>query len=202
MNHPNHHPRVARRAFTLLELLVVMGILLVLATLTVISVGKVTRDAKLANATNTVVAALGTARAIAIRDNAYVMVTFRVAPDRRAKALPREPQIIQVVTARWTGEVVTANTPLPIPNPTGAEVMEHVLKGKGREVGFGAITEILLYKEKGLRFVGPLPPEIQNYTSYTASVMSAGTQKEGAQALVKFLGGPVGKPLFVAAGIE
>jgi molybdate transport system substrate-binding protein len=85
---------------------------------------------------------------------------------------------------------------------TGAEVMEHVLKGKGREVGFGAITEILLYKDKGLRYVGPLPAEIQNYTSYTASVMSAGTQKEAAQALVKFLGGPAGKPLFVAAGIE
>ena len=49
-----------RSAFTLLELLVVMGILLVLATLTAISVGKVTRDAKLANATNTLVAALGT----------------------------------------------------------------------------------------------------------------------------------------------
>ena len=123
MNRTHPHPHAARRAFTLLELLVVMGILLVLATLTVISVGKVTRDAKLANATNTVVAALGTARAIAIRDNAYVMVTFRVAPDRRAKALPREPQVIQVVTARWTGEVVTANTPLPSPNPTGAEVM-------------------------------------------------------------------------------
>lgn len=85
---------------------------------------------------------------------------------------------------------------------TGAEVMEHVLKGKGKEVGFGAITEILLYKDKGLRYVGPLPAEIQNYTSYTASVMSAGTQKEAAQALVKFLGGPPGKPLFVAAGIE
>ena len=123
MNRTDPHPRAARRAFTLLELLVVMGILLVLATLTVISVGKVTRDAKLANATNTVVSALGTARAIAIRDNAYVMVTFRVAPDRRAKALPREPQVIQVVTARWTGEVVDSNTPLPNPNPTGAERM-------------------------------------------------------------------------------
>ena len=113
MNRPYCHPRDARRAFTLLELLVVMGILLVLATLTVVSVGKVTRDAKLANATNTVVAALGTARAIAIRDNAYVMVTFRVAPDRRAKAVPRTPQVIQVVTARWTGEVVTPDTPVP-----------------------------------------------------------------------------------------
>ena len=85
---------------------------------------------------------------------------------------------------------------------TGAEVMKHVLKGKGREVGFGPITEILLEKEHGLILVGPFPPEIQNYTSYIAVSMSAGTQKDAAQALVKFLGGPVGKPLFVAAGIE
>lgn len=85
---------------------------------------------------------------------------------------------------------------------TGAEVMKHVLKGKGREVGFGPITEILLEKEHGLILVGPFPPEIQNYTSYVAVPMSAGTQKDAAQALVKFLGGPVGKPLFVAAGIE
>ena len=85
---------------------------------------------------------------------------------------------------------------------TGAEVMEHVLKGKGREVGFGPITEILLYKDKGLRYLGPFPAEIQNYTSYIASVMTAGTQKNVAQELVKFLGGPAGKPLFVAAGIE
>jgi type II secretory pathway pseudopilin PulG len=111
------------RAFTLLELLVVMGIMMILAVLTAISVGKVTRDAKLANATNGVVAALGTARAIAIRDNAYVMVTFRVAPSRLSRALPREPQVVQIVTARWTGEVVTTNTPLPTPNTYGAELM-------------------------------------------------------------------------------
>lgn len=105
--------RPAARAFTLLELLVVMGILLILAVLTTISVGKVTRDARLASATNTVVAALGNARAVAIRDNTYVLVTFRVAPDRRARALPRTPTVIQIVTARWTGEVVQPNTPLP-----------------------------------------------------------------------------------------
>ena len=101
------------RAFTLLELLVVMGIMMILAVLTAISVGKVTRDAKLANATNGVVAALGTARAIAIRDNAYVLVTFRVAPDRQSRQVPRTPLVIQVITARWTGEVVTPDAPVP-----------------------------------------------------------------------------------------
>lgn len=85
---------------------------------------------------------------------------------------------------------------------TGAEVMKHALKGKGREVAFGPITEILLEKEHGLVFVGPLPPDVQNYTSYIAVPMSAGGHKEIAQELVKFLGGPVGKPLFAAAGIE
>lgn len=85
---------------------------------------------------------------------------------------------------------------------TGAEVMQHVLKGKGREVGFGPITEILLEKEHGLILVGPFPPDIQNYTSYIAVPMSAGGNKDAAQALVKFLGGPDGKRLFVAAGIE
>ena len=85
---------------------------------------------------------------------------------------------------------------------TGAEVMEHVLKGKGKEVGFGPITEILQYRDKGLRLVGPLPAEIQNYTSYTAVAMSAGASKTEAQELVRYLGGPAGKKLFVAAGIE
>ena len=80
--------------------------------------------------------------------------------------------------------------------------MKHALKGKGKEVAFGQITEILLEKEHGLVFVGPLPTEVQNFTSYIAVSMSTGTQKEAAQALVKFLGGPVGKPLFIAAGIE
>jgi molybdate transport system substrate-binding protein len=84
---------------------------------------------------------------------------------------------------------------------TGAEVMLHVIKGKGKEVGFGPITEILQYKDKGARLVGPLPAEIQNLTSYTAVAMSAGTQKDAANAFVKYVGG-AGKPIFVAAGIE
>lgn len=85
--------------------------------------------------------------------------------------------------------------------PDGAAVMEHVIKGKGNEIGFGAITEILLYRGKGLKFVGPVPAEVQNHTSYTAAPLASGKQQELAQQFVSFLAGPVGKPLFVAAGV-
>jgi molybdate transport system substrate-binding protein len=85
--------------------------------------------------------------------------------------------------------------------PDGAAVMEHVIKGKGHEIGFGAITEILLYQGKGLKFVGPVPAEVQNYTSYTAAPLASGKQQELARRFVSFLSGPIGKPLFVAAGV-
>jgi molybdate transport system substrate-binding protein len=84
--------------------------------------------------------------------------------------------------------------------PDGAAVMEHVIKGKGREIGFGAMTEILLYQGKGLKLVGPVPAEVQNYTSYTAAPLESGQQQALAQQFVTFLSGP-GKPLFVAAGV-
>lgn len=95
-----------RQAFTLLELLVVIGIMLVLAVLTAISVGALSRDAKISSATNQIVATLGEARAIAIRDNAYVLVVFRMKRDPRVIGGPREPQQVEMVTAKWTGEVV------------------------------------------------------------------------------------------------
>jgi len=85
--------------------------------------------------------------------------------------------------------------------PDGASVLEHVIKGKGTEIGFAAMTEILLYTGKGLRLVGPLPADIQNYTAYTAAPLASSQQQALAQQLVAFLAGPVGKPLFVAAGI-
>ena len=85
--------------------------------------------------------------------------------------------------------------------PDGAAVMEHVIKGKGREIGFGAMTEILLYQGKGLKLAGPVPAEVQNYTSYTAAPLASGAQAALAQEFVAFLSGPLGKPLFVAAGV-
>jgi molybdate transport system substrate-binding protein len=85
---------------------------------------------------------------------------------------------------------------------SGAAVMEHLLKGKGREVGVGPITEILLFRDQGLRLVGPLPAEVQNYTSYAAAPMAASASADAAAAFVRYLGSPAGKAFFTAAGIE
>jgi molybdate transport system substrate-binding protein len=86
--------------------------------------------------------------------------------------------------------------------PDGAAVMDHVRNGKGREIAFGAITEILLYKDKGLRFVGPLPADVQNYTAYVASLTPQGAASPAARELVAFLATPQSRQLFAAAGIE
>jgi molybdate transport system substrate-binding protein len=86
--------------------------------------------------------------------------------------------------------------------PDGASVMEHVLHGKGREIGFGAITEILLYRDKGLKLVGPVPAELQNYTSYSGSLLQGTPNAELSRKFVQFLDGTSSKALFKAAGIE
>src|SRR5262245_2991793 len=65
-------------------------------------------------------------------------------------------------------------------------VMEHLLKGKGREIGFGPVTEILIHRDKGLKLVGPLPSDVQNYTSYAAAPMTSAANPELARALVRF----------------
>jgi molybdate transport system substrate-binding protein len=77
--------------------------------------------------------------------------------------------------------------------PDGASVMEHVIKGKGNEIGFGAITEIKLYTSKGLQFVGPLPPDAQNYTTYEAALMTGAPAADAAKAVLRQLATPAGQ---------
>ena len=98
------------------------------------------------------------------------------------------------------GEQIKAKT---VRYANGEAVMEHVIKGKGREIGFGAITEIKLYEAKGgLKLVAPLPADVQNYTSYGAALMSNSPAPDAAKAFIAFLTMPEAKQAFVSAGIE
>ena len=80
--------------------------------------------------------------------------------------------------------------------------MEHVIRGKGNEIGFGAITEIRMYEPKGLKLVGPLPADVQNYTSYEAAVMTGAANADAARAVLRLMATPAGKAAFVKGGVE
>lgn len=84
----------------------------------------------------------------------------------------------------------------------GAGVMTHLLDGRGRDLGFGAITEILVFSDRGVRLVGPLPDEIQNFTRYEAAVMTGAARPEDARGFVAFLASETARRLLAERGIE
>ena len=81
----------------------------------------------------------------------------------------------------------------------GTDMIEPLIKGKGNEIGFMPVAEILHFRNRGLQLAGPLPEDIQNYTSYAAQPAS---KSEVAVAFVRFLETPESKGIFAAAGIE
>jgi molybdate transport system substrate-binding protein len=81
----------------------------------------------------------------------------------------------------------------------GGEVASHVVDGEA-EIGIHQISEILAVK--GAVLVGPLPPEIQNFTVYSAGISTAATHGAAATALVKFLSGPHALPIIKSKGME
>ncbi len=84
----------------------------------------------------------------------------------------------------------------------GDMVLTHIINGKGKEIGFGAIPEIKMYETKGLRLVGPLPAEIQNYTSYAAAVMKATSNEKIASDLFSYITQASNRHFYKDAGID
>ena len=87
-------------------------------------------------------------------------------------------------------------------HPDFAAVLDHVSKSEGRAVGLGATTVIIENENRGVRFAGPLPAEIQNYTTYVAALIAESEAKEVAQQFMRYLASPTAKVLLTAAGIQ
>ena len=81
-------------------------------------------------------------------------------------------------------------------NTRGAEA---VSRGEV-EYGVTQISEVLY--EKGAELAGPLPPEIQNYTRFSAALSVAARQAEAARALLKFLVSPEAARVLREIGLE
>jgi molybdate transport system substrate-binding protein len=86
--------------------------------------------------------------------------------------------------------------------PNGGQVAQHIVKGKGNELGFLPISYIKSNLSMGLQYVGPLPADVQNYTAYEAAVMTGSKAADAAKDFVRFLTSPAAKQIFAASGVD
>ena len=84
-------------------------------------------------------------------------------------------------------------------NAAGERVAALVARGEA-EIGFQQISELL--PEPGIDYVGPLPPEVQRVTVFSAGIVVGAQRPDAAKALVRFLASPDAGPVIVKAGLE
>jgi molybdate transport system substrate-binding protein len=68
------------------------------------------------------------------------------------------------------------------------------------EIGFNQISEIVA--APGVDLVGPLPPEIQHYTMFTAGVVVSSKDVEAAKELLRFITSPASRAVMAVRGFE
>ena len=81
----------------------------------------------------------------------------------------------------------------------GGHVSDLVKAGEA-EIGIHQNSEIV--GQAGVTLVGPLPKDIQNYTTYAVGLGSGAKQAEAAKAFIKVLTGPSAAAVLKAAGME
>lgn len=81
----------------------------------------------------------------------------------------------------------------------GGHVSDLIVSGEA-ELGIHQMSEIV--SQKGVTLVGPLPKEIQNYTTYAVGLSSAAKQAEAARAFIKVLTGPSAAGVLKSTGME
>ena len=81
-----------------------------------------------------------------------------------------------------------------------AEPVGAVVARGDAEIGFQQISE--LRPIKGIDLVGPLPPELQQVTVFSAGVLSSSREPEAAGALIRFLASPAAAGVIAETGME
>jgi len=81
----------------------------------------------------------------------------------------------------------------------GGQVAELVASGEA-DLAVHQISEIV--PVKGVTLIGPLPQEVQSYTTYTAGLGAAALDATAARALIETLASPSALPVLKSRGME
>ena len=98
---------------------------------------------------------------------------------------------------RWG--IAETIAPRIVQAPPGVPVGALVARGEV-ELGFQQLSELMHLA--GIDVIGPLPPEIQIITVFSAAVCTASAQHEAADELVSFLASPEADSLKLRHGME
>jgi molybdate transport system substrate-binding protein len=85
---------------------------------------------------------------------------------------------------------------------TAGETMERLLQGKGNDIAFGLLSEVMPYEAKGVQVAGPLPAAMQNYTGYDAIVLAVSKAGETARDFIRYLTTANSRKIFAATGVD
>lgn len=81
----------------------------------------------------------------------------------------------------------------------GSRVGQYLARGEA-DLGFQQISELI--HEPHVDYVGPLPPEIQNFTNYSSGIGSGSNSQPAAKALQAFLSAPAAAEAIRKYGME
>jgi molybdate transport system substrate-binding protein len=81
-----------------------------------------------------------------------------------------------------------------------AEPVAGVVARGEAEIGFQQFSEMLPIP--GIDIVGPLPPELQKVTLFSAGIASVSKEPDAGKALIKFLASPAARDAIVKSGLE
>ena len=85
----------------------------------------------------------------------------------------------------------------------GYMVNEHLIaRTNNDEIAFGVATEISIYRDRGITYVGPLPDEIQMALEYQAAVLAGSSQIEAVGRFFDFLTSANARTAFATTGVE
>ena len=83
---------------------------------------------------------------------------------------------------------------------TPAEPVAGVVARGDAEIGFQQISEML--PVPGVDIVGPLPPELQKITVFSAGIVTTSEEPDAGRALITFLASPAASAAIIESGME
>jgi molybdate transport system substrate-binding protein len=83
--------------------------------------------------------------------------------------------------------------------PTGVFVGT-IIANREVEVGFQQVSELSQFA--GVDYVGPLPAEVQLFTTFSSGIVVGAKEAEAAKALVKFITAPAAATAYTKRGLE